>query len=84
MLVLFERDWIVHGILFVSSMSLTSVIVSIGRGYAVLMDYRLSRLGLHNAVTLCGTPEYLAPEQVILVHDFIFFRLYLTCVCIAR
>ncbi|CAM9424755.1 unnamed protein product, partial [Laminaria digitata] len=34
------------------------------RGYAVLMEYRLAKLGLNNAFTLCGTPEYLAPEQV--------------------
>ncbi|CAM9114477.1 unnamed protein product [Phaeothamnion confervicola] len=35
-----------------------------GRGYAVLMEFRLARLGLDGAQTLCGTPEYLAPEQV--------------------
>ncbi|CAM9419992.1 unnamed protein product [Ascophyllum nodosum] len=34
------------------------------RGYAVLMEYRLSKLGTKNAFTLCGTPEYFAPEQV--------------------
>lgn len=35
-----------------------------GRGYAVLTEYRLAKLGVVNAFTLCGTPEYLAPEQV--------------------
>lgn len=34
------------------------------RGYAVLTEYRLAKLGLSNATTLCGTPEYMAPEQV--------------------
>lgn len=34
------------------------------RGYAVLLEYRMSKLGVSNAFTLCGTPEYLAPEQV--------------------
>ncbi|CAM9116929.1 unnamed protein product [Ectocarpus sp. 12 AP-2014] len=34
------------------------------RGYAVLMEYRMSRLGTTDAFTICGTPEYLAPEQV--------------------
>ncbi|KAG5182544.1 hypothetical protein JKP88DRAFT_318384, partial [Tribonema minus] len=33
------------------------------RGYAVLMEFRLAKLGLEGS-TLCGTPEYLAPEQV--------------------
>lgn len=35
------------------------------RGYAVLLEYRMSKLGVSNAFTLCGTPEYLAPEQVM-------------------
>lgn len=34
------------------------------RGYAVLTEYRLAKLGVVNAFTICGTPEYLAPEQV--------------------
>ncbi|CAM9552261.1 unnamed protein product [Sphacelaria rigidula] len=33
-------------------------------GYAVLTEYRLAKLGVVNAFTICGTPEYLAPEQV--------------------
>ncbi|CAM9148873.1 unnamed protein product [Chrysoparadoxa australica] len=34
------------------------------RGCAVLMEYRLAKLGLETGFTVCGTPEYMAPEQV--------------------
>mmetsp|Transcript_2904 Transcript_2904/g.4384 ORF Transcript_2904/g.4384 Transcript_2904/m.4384 type:complete len:966 (+) Transcript_2904:142-3039(+) len=33
------------------------------RGCAILMEFRLAKIGLEGS-TLCGTPEYLSPEQV--------------------
>jgi len=33
-------------------------------GYPLLADFRVSKLGLAETYTLCGTADYLAPEQV--------------------